>query len=761
MIFEQEMRAAQATFVIESRELLQDMEHALLGLEQEASADTINAIFRAAHTIKGSAGLFGLDHIVRFTHVVESVLDALRDGQIAISSKLIEVLLPCRDHIHSLIEAVADGEAEEDAEQARNGAALITLLHPFLGQSGHLPVTHEAAPLRAETSGGGRMENGNWHLSLRFGPNCLRDGMDPLAFIRYLSTLGDVVHLTTVSTGLPATAEMDAETCYLGFEISLNSTADKAAIEGVFDFVREDSQIRILPPHSRIDDFIALIAALPEDDAFIGEILVNSGVLTRRELEQALQQQRTEEVAAPLGELLVEQQIVQQPILDAALAKQKQGKENKQRENQSQRVDADRLDRLIDLIGELVIAGAGTRLHAAACNGSKRKQRGSRKRRARGDQDRALENTVMRLVESTAEVMRLVEAVRDNALQLRMVPIGTTFSRFQRVVRDVAAELGKDIQLVVSGGDTEVDKSVAEKIADPLLHLVRNSIDHGIESAALRAERGKPPRGTLRLNAHHESGSIVIEVADDGGGLNRDRILAKAIERGLVAPSAVLSDADIYALIFAPGFSTADQVSSLSGRGVGMDVVKRNVTALRGIIDINSHPGQGASIRIRLPLTLAIIDGFLVSVGTASFVVPLSHVIECMELPDKHSGSYLDLRGEVLPLIRLRQQFAMHNLPPRRENVVVVSHAGSKTGLVVDRLQGEFQTVIKPLGVLFSHLRGISGSTILGNGEVALILDVGALIQHFGACEKARFATAQPDPQFPDIASASPQSLTK
>jgi two-component system chemotaxis sensor kinase CheA len=337
------------------------------------------------------------------------------------------------------------------------------------------------------------------------------------------------------------------------------------------------------------------------------------------------------------------------------------------------------------------------------------------------------------LVATIGEVMRLVEEVRDGALQLRMVPIGTTFSRFQRVVRDVSADLGKDISLVISGGETEVDKALVEQIGDPLMHLVRNSMDHGIEPPDVRASRGKPARGTLRLNAFHDSGSIVIEVGDDGGGIDTSRVLAKAVERGLVEPGASLTDQEICQLIFEPGFSTVDQVSDLSGRGVGMDVVKRNVTALRGTIDIDNRPGQGSTMRIRLPLTLAIIDGFLVGVGGAAFIIPLDQVIECVELPvAARSRDCMDLRGEVLPFIRLRSLFDIAEERQRRENVVVVEYAGMKIGLVVDALMGEFQTVIKPLSRVFEHVQGIGGSTILGNGDVALIIDVPMLVRHYG-----------------------------
>jgi two-component system chemotaxis sensor kinase CheA len=330
-----------------------------------------------------------------------------------------------------------------------------------------------------------------------------------------------------------------------------------------------------------------------------------------------------------------------------------------------------------------------------------------------------------------------------------MVPIGATFNRFTRVVRDVSKELGKDIDLVISGADTELDKTVVEKIGDPLTHLVRNSMDHGIEAADVRIARGKPARGTLKLNAYHDAGSIVIEVSDDGGGLNKDKILAKAIERGLVSDGTGLSDKDIYNLIFEPGFSTADAVSNLSGRGVGMDVVRRNIQALRGSVDLDSVPERGSTIRIRLPLTLAIIDGFMVGVGNAAYVVPLDMVVECVELQawvDSSDGHYLNLRGEVLPYRRLREHFGIDGEAVQRENVVVVRYGERKAGLVVDKLLGEFQTVIKPLSKLFRGEKSLGGFTILGSGEVALIVDVPGLmaqVEHEKLMEQTAVAAAR------------------
>jgi two-component system, chemotaxis family, sensor kinase CheA len=399
---------------------------------------------------------------------------------------------------------------------------------------------------------------------------------------------------------------------------------------------------------------------------------------------------------------------VQKELVEAAVVKQAQVSDKKAQDAKLIRVHADKLDQLINLVGELVIAGA-----SAALLAQKAKDEG--------------------MFEATSTISRLVDEIRDGALRLRMVQIGETFNRFHRVVRDVSRDLGKDIELVITGGEAELDKTVVEKISDPLTHMVRNAIDHGIESAEARIAAGKPARGRVNLNAFHESGNIVIEVADDGGGLNRDRIKQKAIAKGLLAADAEPSDADLFKLLFEPGFSTAEQISNLSGRGVGLDVVKRNIEALRGTTTIESQEGAGTTMSIRLPLTLAIIDGFLMGVSTSAYVVPLDMVEECIELTDgkssnKARGNMLNLRGEVLPLIRLREYFALAGRSGRRENVVVVKYAGNKAGLVVDELMGEFQTVIKPLGKIFTHLRGISGSTILGSGEVALILDVPSLI---------------------------------
>jgi two-component system chemotaxis sensor kinase CheA len=731
-----EMEQVLGLYISESRELLDEMEALLLNLENEADkSESLNGIFRAAHTIKGSAGMFSLDDVVHFTHGVESLLDKMRDGKITPNAELTSLLLDCKDHIGILIDNVENKNPLEEHDLLNGKALLQTLVIVVKqgGTDGHQESqasssTQMATTQAVERVNSPKVESDNWHISVRYHPDSFRYGMDPLAILRYLATLGEIESITTIFPNLPNAETMDPETCYLGYEINFNSQADKLEIEGAFEFIREDSQVHILPPHSRVIDYINLIKAQPEQDFQLGEMLVQCGSLTPNELEFALALQRelkSQSIHAPLGSIVVNNGLTPEPVLESAIAKQYQIREDKTKEIQSVRVDAEKLDQLINLVGELVIAGAGAGLHAHTSG-----------------------NRV--LIESFSMLTRLVEEVRDAALQLRMVQIGATFNRFQRVVRDVAKELGKDIELVITGAETELDKTVVEKISDPLMHLVRNSMDHGIEQPDVRIANKKSPKGRLSLNAYHDSGMIVIEIFDDGAGLNHERILKKAIEKGLVQEGDKLAIQDINNLIFEPGFSTADTVTNLSGRGVGLDVVKRNITALRGTVEVQSTLGQGALFSIRLPLTLAIIDGFLVEIDTSSFVIPLNMVLECVELNEVNSDidpntqqSYINLRGEVLPFIRLRRLFNLGGKTPKRENVIVVSYLGSKVGLAVDKLVGEFQTVIKPLGNIFSHIQGVSGSTVLGSGEVALILDVPNLVQKILTTESAKALYSQ------------------
>ncbi|MBA1241851.1 chemotaxis protein CheA [Pseudomonas japonica] len=657
--------AALQTFIAEARELLQDMEQALLRLESEpGDMQCLAAVFRAAHTIKGSAGLFGLDPLVSFAHVVEDLLDRLRSGSLAIDRDRIALLLGCNDHLSALLECVA-------VERREPGAALLANEQPLrdrLAACGGQAAAAPAAAVEQAQANPGRL----WQVSVRFGEDTFRHGMDPLSFLRYLDTLGERKALELHQQGISEAETFDPETCYLGFDLQLQAACDADTLAQAFAFVEGECELAI-------------------------------NELTGEPLSEQLPVEAVEPAVAT--------------AVQTATPEPRATPDNRQA---WVRVRADKLEALINLAGELVTAGAGARLLA--------------ERAATGRGDEAL-------LEATASVNALVEQVLEGALAMRMVPIGETFNRFHRVVRDVSQGLGKDIELVVSGGDTELDKALVEQLGDPLMHLLRNAMDHGIETPEARLAAGKPARGRLHLNAFHDAGNIVVELSDDGAGLNRARILAKARERGLIGNTEP-SDRELLALIFEPGFSTAAAVTNLSGRGVGMDVVKRNITGLRGSIELFSPPGEGTTVRIRLPLTLAMIDGLLVEAAGSSYVIPLGMVRECMELvPGERDAlrarGHVDLRGEVLPLVFLRDHFELHGEAPRRENIVVIRAHGLKAGLVVDHLMGEYQTVIKPLGALFGGVRGISGSSVLGSGAVALILDVPALLKHLTERESA------------------------
>jgi len=498
--------------------------------------------------------------------------------------------------------------------------------------------------------------------------------------------------------------DADPEDCLFSFEIRFNSRASKEEIERVFLFSVDDGQLHLLPPHAQSAEYVALIQSMPDNPLRLGEMLLQVGAITQAELDAALHNKKEDE---RIGTVLIAQGAAEPGVVAAAVEQQQTVKERLGREANLIKVPADKLDHLINLVGELVIASAGANMIATAC-------------------------AQAAIMESLQGMGRLTEAIRDSAMQLRMVPIGELFHRYQRIVRDAGKNLGKEIDLALEGTETELDKSLVEKLADPLLHLVRNAVDHGIEAASQREACGKTKTGRIKLAAWHDSGSVWIEIADNGRGLDEEKIRAKAIAAGLMGEDDHLSDHAIYNFIFEPGFSTVDQVTALSGRGVGMDVVRRTIQSLRGEISIQSQSGQGCSFRIRVPLTLAIIDGFLLRVGAHGFVVPLDSVLECLEWREEFTipgSDCFKLRGEALPCLRLANLFDLDTPPAKRDNVVVVRSGNQRLGLVVDQLAGQCQTVIKPLGELFQPLKGIAGSTILGNGEVALIIDLQGLLE--------------------------------
>ncbi|MEH6347318.1 MAG: chemotaxis protein CheA [Bermanella sp.] len=759
-------------FATEAEDLLGLAEQALLNLDdlenEEETLEGVNDLFRTFHTIKGAAGLFGLNDIVEFTHVVESVLGKIREGTLKVDEDMVSIFLLSRDHLENLVASALSDEESISDELKKTDDELLVKLNLYLGSApaGESANSQETQPQQAQLVenvaltpaahlNSSSVENKNWHISLRFGANALRNGMDPASFIGYLNKMGEVKNVTIIEDAVPVWSEFDAESCYLGFEIALMApNTSKDSLEEVFEFVQDDCKISILPPNSHINDYIKMIEELPESDMRIGDILVACGALTLLEKDNVLNVQDcladevtgsgADQKVPPLGQVAVGQHVVQQEVVDAAVKKQGDLKKQREGAQQTIRVNALKLESLVNLVGELVIGSANSELNA--------------RRLADAELNEAMENQV-----------RLVEEVRDTALGLRMVQIGETFNRYKRVVREVSRDTGKDIELRISGAETELDKTLIEKIGDPLMHLVRNAIDHGIESPQKRMEAGKSAKGVVNLDAFHDSGSIVIQIRDDGGGLSRTKILNKAIEKGLVQEHQQMSDQEVYRLIFEAGFSTAEKISNLSGRGVGMDVVRKNIEALRGQVEIQSEEGKGSTISIRLPLTLAIIDGFQVRVGDAQYIVPLDMVDECIELNESQRGkdgkaNYVNLRGEILPFMYLRDLFGIREEPKPvmakqsaeengvtgeylnelltddsgilpadndknyRDNIVVVRFAGKKAGFVVDELLGEHQTVIKPLGSVFQNLKGISGATILGSGEVAMIIDIAEMV---------------------------------
>jgi two-component system chemotaxis sensor kinase CheA len=643
-----DMQAVRSVLLEEARELLAEMEQALLAIEtQGADSERINAIFRAAHTLKGSSGMFNLQLVVDFTHLMENLLVNVRTGEQPIDGPLVSLLLNCGDYLSRLFDKVAQGREDEDPDPAVR-AMLCAALSAFLDAAPEVAPGPAATP--SSTSGT------HWRITLRPQAQVFAHGLAPIPVVHYLADMGEVLDVQVLQDGLPPLAELDPERCHLGFVLELRADVERSALEQALEFIEQDCEI--------------LIEALP---TAVGDVLSEDKVST---LTEPAERSGVMNPAETSRARAAEQVFI--------------------------KVDARKLDELINAVGELVIRNSACNNHPAI----------------RQDAE---------LGELLEDVGHLVEQIRDRALNLRMVPIGEVFQRFPRVVRDVCNELGKRIELKVSGAETELDKSMVEKLNDPLLHIVRNAMDHGIESVEERLAAGKPAQGTLALNAYHQSGTVVIEISDDGRGLDTDRILKKARERGLVEPDAQLTERDIFNLIFAPGFSTADKVSDLSGRGVGMDVVRQNIEQLRGTVDIQSTRGKGSTFRIQLPLTLAIIDGFQVAVGDDYFVLPLNLVVECLEFSEQ-TNEVVNLRGQPLPYLHLADRFGIARKPAARECLVVVQSGEHRAGIVVDRFVGEIQAVIKPLGNLLRGMRGFSGSTILGDGSVALLLDIPALV---------------------------------
>ena len=643
------------TFFEESREGLDAMEAALLALDSGSTDhELVHTIFRAAHSIKGGAATFGFADVAAFTHVAESLLEEVRSERRAVDTELTELLLRSIDCLRAMLDRSSHGQPVADAESAALHAELAHLASGEATASAPL-----ATPTAAPASG--------WNIGFTALPHLLQTGNDPLRLFRELQQLGQLeVVRAFVVDGAPASlVELDPTQCHMGWTLRLHGAVARADIDAVFDWLDGDCELTIAPLAESTDAVVeAPVAALPS---------VASALL---------------------------------PVREAAA---------KSSEGSSIRVGIDKVDALINMMGELVITQSML-----------------------SDIGETFELSQLdRLREGLVQLERTTRELQESVMRIRMLPIGSVFNRFPRLVHDLERKLDKRVKLELQGEHTELDKTVLEKIGDPLVHLVRNAIDHGLESPAQRKAVGKSETGTLKLNAYHEGGSIVVQISDDGAGLNHAAIVAKAQQRGLIGAAQELSDAEVAELIFQPGFSTAAQATDLSGRGVGMDVVRRNVRDLGGSVSVRSVTGKGSTFTITLPLTLAIIDGLVTAVGSERYIVPLTSIVESLRLRAgavrriAGDGEVFNFRDEYLPIMRLHEAFACADAVTdiERAIVVVIEEDGRRVGLLVDELLGQQQAVVKSLEAHYQRVQGISGATILSDGSVALIVDVGGVVR--------------------------------
>ncbi len=668
------------SFREEGREILSDLETGLLELnENRGDGELVARVFRGLHTLKGSGAMFGFEALAAFTHNLENAFDAVRNGKLAISTELIDLTLSALDQIRALLEEGTGAPAADEAACKRILAAVCALTGCCGEETAAKPAS---APAEAAPTAPGDGPVREWYVRFAPGPEMLMNGTNPLLLLQELRGLGELEPRADMR-GVPPLKDIEPERCYVTWEMVLKTAASPDAIRDVFIFVEDNCELTIEPTDKA--DEAKQEAAAPGttngEAAQAGPLSVSSGV--------------------PAGG----------PLSDP----RKQGTAGRRAYDKpdnatSLRVPAVKLDQFVDLVGELVTVQA--RLSAVA---------------GRYDDD-------LDLAEVSEEVERLTSALRENSMNIRMVPIRATFEKFRRLVHDLARDLGKDVELTIEGAETELDKTVIEQLGDPLMHLIRNSMDHGVEMPEVRRAAGKRATATIHLAARHSGANVLVEVADDGAGIDAEAVRRRAVEKGLIAAEATLSEQETFALLFEPGFSTAARVTDISGRGVGMDVVRRNVESLRGMIEVTSKQGEGTRVSLRLPLTLAIIDGLLVDVGGRNYVLPLANTLECIELShedvERANGKHLvNVRGEVIPYIRLREYFGIRGERLKLEQIMVVESEGGRYGFVVDQVLGDCQTVIKNLGRFYRHVTVISGATILGNGTVALILDPERLVQ--------------------------------
>jgi two-component system chemotaxis sensor kinase CheA len=673
-----DMEQFHQVFFEESFEGLDIMETGLLNLDMgDVDAEDINTIFRAAHSIKGGSGTFGFTSVSDFTHVMETLLDEMRDGRRQVTQPAVDVLLGSVDCLKEMLTAIQDGD-DVDTESVAEYQKSLEIELNGSEETGTTELVEESVKEEAvEVSN----EQG-WHIAFSPHSHLLKTGNDPVRMFRELSGLGDLK--TTVDLqGVPDFYDLDPEDCHLSWKLELVGNIPEQEIGEIFDWVEDECDLAIQPIFKQNE-------AKPAEE---------SEVTVEKEINNnSVEKENSAEIAKPV-----------------AKKKAKETTKPAAKTSSSIRVDTGKIDTLINMVGELVITQSMLSLVGENFEINKLDQ---------------LKNGLSQLERHTREL-------QESVMNIRMLPINFVFSRFPRLVHDLSTKLDKKIELVLIGENTEVDKTVVELLSDPLVHLVRNSLDHGIEMPADRIAVGKPETGTITLEAYHRGGNIVIEVRDDGKGLNKEILKAKAIEKGLIEEDAALTDKQIYELIFMAGFSTAEKLTDVSGRGVGMDVVRRNIQSLGGNIEISSELGKGSTIAIHLPLTLAILDGQSIAVGDERFIIPLGAILESVNVTEEMinrvagKGETFRLRDEYLPIVRMHEIFDIQTdaIKLTEGLVVVVDGQGMRCGLFIDDLLGQQQVVIKSLEANYRKVEGVSGATILGDGSVALILDIPGLVR--------------------------------
>ncbi|ATG90226.1 chemotaxis protein CheA [Methylomonas koyamae] len=678
-------------FFEESFEGLDAMESGLLHMDiGDVDAEDINTIFRAAHSIKGGSGTFGFTAVSDFTHVMETLLDEMRDGRRKVTQPAVDVLLGSVDCLRDMLQSIRDGAEIDQATVSAHKLALDNELHNPGAETKPVAVAEPSSARQAVSSDAGEaLEISGWTIAFSPHLHLLKTGNEPVRMFRELATLGELT--TTVDLqGLPSLYDLDPEECHLSWKLQVAGNIPAGEIDEIFDWVEDDCDLAKQPSYRANRP-----AAAPAQETHGTGSAAADAVPATQSAENAAE-------------------IENQPT-DAKPAKKEEAKAAG-KGSSSIRVDTAKIDTLINMVGELVITQSMLSLLG----------------------DHFEMNKLDQLKNGLSQLERHTRELQESVMNIRMLPISFVFSRFPRLAHDISAKLGKKIELKLVGENTEVDKTVVELLSDPLVHLVRNSLDHGIELPEVRVAAGKPETGTVTLEAYHRGGNIVIEVSDDGKGLDKDKLRAKAIEKGLIDAEAVLTEKQTYELIFMPGFSTAEKLTDISGRGVGMDVVRRNILALGGDIEILSELGKGSTIAIHLPLTLAILDGQSIAVGDETYILPLGSIIESLHIKEDRinrvagKGEAFLLRGQYLPIVRIHEIFKVPGAKTTKLTeglIVVVEGQGVRCGLFVDDLLGQQQVVIKSLEANYRRIEGVSGATILGDGSVALILDIPGLVR--------------------------------